>query len=320
SKLHQLLYRLEAFKYQRLCASISSARKLLILCIIHHLPLRVGCHANKLLVSPLKGLGRRRAAPHSMALYFKGEYVQNFKIAVAQVPSKDGEIDKNIEMHMRAISLAHKNAVSIIIFPELSLTGYDLEIASKQALTIDDKRLSTFHKAAIENDIFVVVGAPLIKIKEPEIGSIIFAPNGEISSYSKIHLHSGECKYFKPGKNYKIIEVQNQKVALAICADTNNPDHASACANAGATVYAAGVLFTENGYIPDTDMLASYAKKHEMLVTIANHNQNTGSWEPTGKSASWSSKGLLSKSSEQANSLVISQQINSEWVSEVFEI
>ncbi|WP_257282539.1 hypothetical protein, partial [Endozoicomonas sp. ISHI1] len=51
-----------------LCASISSARKLLILCIIHHLPLRVGCHANKLLVSPLKGLGRRCAAPHSMAL------------------------------------------------------------------------------------------------------------------------------------------------------------------------------------------------------------------------------------------------------------
>ncbi|WP_448217244.1 hypothetical protein [Endozoicomonas sp. 2B-B] len=73
SKLHQLLYRLEAFKYQRLCASISSARRLLILCIVHHLPLRVGCHANKLLVSPLKGLGRRCAAPHSMALC-KGRY------------------------------------------------------------------------------------------------------------------------------------------------------------------------------------------------------------------------------------------------------
>ncbi|WP_422138342.1 GNAT family N-acetyltransferase [Endozoicomonas sp. ALC020] len=82
SKLHQLLYRLEAFKYQRLCASISSARKLLILCIIHHLPLRVGCHANKLLVSPLKGLGRRCAAPHSMALAVLN---QNFTYYLMQI-------------------------------------------------------------------------------------------------------------------------------------------------------------------------------------------------------------------------------------------
>jgi predicted amidohydrolase len=47
----------------------------------------------------------------------------NFKIAVAQVPSLRGDIEANIETHIRAIKAASQSGVSYIVFPELSLTG-----------------------------------------------------------------------------------------------------------------------------------------------------------------------------------------------------
>lgn len=75
--------------------------------------------------------------------------MEKFKIAVAQIPSEEGNLDKNIELHMNAVELAQKYSVSIIVFPELSLSGYDLDMASRQALPVHDKRLSVFQEVDI---------------------------------------------------------------------------------------------------------------------------------------------------------------------------
>ena len=246
--------------------------------------------------------------------------MQNFKIAAAQIPSEKENIDANIQVHIQAVKTACMNDVSIIFFPELSITGYELEFSAKEAFEINDNRFDVFQNLAIENNIHIVIGAALKTDNIPELGAIIFSPDGSISSYSKIHLHSGESKYFKPGRTHKFLEVDGQKIALAICADTNYSAHAKACAQESATIYAAGVLFSKTGYAPDTNKLASYAKQHNMLVTIANHNRNTGGWLPAGMSAAWSQKGLLSKADQHSNSLVISQNIDNTWVSEVFEM
>lgn len=246
--------------------------------------------------------------------------MQNFKIAVAQVPSEKGNVEKNIQRHIDAIDSARKEKVTLIVFPELSLTGYEPELANTLAFSVDDVRLTKLLAAAIENRIWVVAGAPLKSGKSLDIGAVIISPEGFISTYSKMNFHSGEDQFFSESSEQKILEIQSHKVALAICADTNNPDHVKAYVENGATIYVAGSLITESGYTADTENLSSYAREHKILVTMANHNCPTGSWNPVGKSAAWSKDGLLAVASKTKNSLVISQLVNELWVSEAIEM
>ncbi|ROU02271.1 carbon-nitrogen hydrolase family protein [Marinobacter sp. R17] len=243
--------------------------------------------------------------------------MQNFKIAVAQIPSVKGRIEENIQTHIEAVECASAHAVSMIVFPELSLTGYEPQLAGRLAIKVSDARLQPFRDMAIQHRICVVIGAPLKSDDRPEIGAIIFYSNGQTDSYAKMHLHPGEEHYFRPGNEIKLLDIQNQSVALAICADTNSPLHARACADKGASVYVAGALIGGDGYVADTEKLSSYAREHKMLVTMANHNQPTGNWKPIGKSAAWDHGGCLAVASESTKALVISQQIDGHWRSEV---
>lgn len=243
-----------------------------------------------------------------------------FKLAVVQVPSEKGEIEINLQTHIKAAHIAAKNGVSLLVFPELSLTGYEGALAQALAMTTADERLLSLQKVAMKSDMHIVVGAPLKTHHLPEIGAIIFSPDGEMSSYSKMHLHPGEDQYFQAGHTKKLLDIYSHKVAMAICADTNHEKHAKAYAEIGADVYVAGVLITEGGYQADTEKLRSYAKEHDLLVAMANYNQPTGGWQPIGKSAIWDESGLLASADETENCLVIAEKIPTGWQSKVIAL
>lgn len=246
--------------------------------------------------------------------------MNNFKVAIAQIPSIKGNIKCNITTHLESISKAGEKNVSLLIFPELSLTGYEPELANSLAFDIDDFRLSELIEAAKKYDMFLAVGAPLKSENLPYIGIIIISPEGKTTTYAKMNLHPDEALYFSSGNSYSFIEIAGKKIAIAICADTNNPQHAKYCANNGANIYIAGVLITEKGYFADTQNLKKYAEDYGMLVAMANHNFPTGNWSPIGKSAIWDSSGLLEVASEKGRSLIIAEDSPSGWISEIVEI
>lgn len=246
--------------------------------------------------------------------------MKNFKISVAQIASVKGDVDENIITHLKAIEKASEIGVSYLVFPELSLTGYEPEIAENLAFSRTDKRLQPLIDSAIRNDINIGVGAPLQSSGLPKIGVIVISHIGTVGAYEKMHLHSGEEAYFDNGNSYNLITVGNTKIANAICADTNNASHARTCYELGAAVYVAGVLITEGGYDSDITAMAGYANEYNMLVAMANHNQPTGNWAPVGKSAIWSSTGLLACASESQNALVVAEKLNDKWSGQVFEI
>ncbi|WP_409526196.1 carbon-nitrogen hydrolase family protein [Nitrincola sp. MINF-07-Sa-05] len=246
--------------------------------------------------------------------------MQTFKIAVAQVPSNKGDVATNTATHLHAIKCASAQGVSCLVFPELSLTGYEPELASDLAFTHDDLRLQPFIDAAREYNISIGVGVPLATVQGIEIGLLFFSPAGEVTSYSKMHLHPGEDRYFSPGSEHHIETLHGVTIAHAICADTNQPQHARECAKAGAEVYIAGVMITAGGYEADTAALSRYASEHGMLVAMANHNASTGGWQPIGKSAIWTESGLLACANETQQALVVAEQTSQGWVGQVFEI
>ena len=55
------------------------------------------------------------------------------KIAVAQTKPVTGDIDSNIKNHITLATVAADNGADIIIFPELSLTGYEPSLAKQLA-------------------------------------------------------------------------------------------------------------------------------------------------------------------------------------------
>jgi len=54
---------------------------------------------------------------------------------LAQIKSKKGNIQGNIESHKKWIELAASEKADLIVFPELALTGYAPELAAEMATT-----------------------------------------------------------------------------------------------------------------------------------------------------------------------------------------
>jgi predicted amidohydrolase len=185
--------------------------------------------------------------------------------------------------------------VQLLVFPELSLTGYERGLAAELAIAPDARALQPLRDFAREVGVTTVVGMP-IRLSDASpvlIGALVLGADGSLGVYSKQHLHPGEEVAFAPGTGGSTLKIGTDTVALAVCADFSHASHAAAAARQGADLYAAGVLITENGYAPDTALLQGYACTHSMAVLMANHGGATGGWESAGRSAIWAADGRL---------------------------
>ena len=211
-------------------------------------------------------------------------------LAVAQTSSTRGDIEGNVKTHMRFAEAAARHGARLIVFPELSFTGYEPDIAATHSLTPDDPRLTPLRHLVEEHGMTIVAGAPYRSSEGLHIAAIVLQP-GRARVYTKHHLHHGEETYFKPGTTGLQIELEGERVSFAICADTTHPSHAEAAARAGATVYAAGVFITPTGIEADSAQLRGYAKDHKLVVLMANYAAPSGGFQTAGKSAIWDERG-----------------------------
>lgn len=216
------------------------------------------------------------------------------KIAAAQIKPVEQNTHSNIQTHLQMIDLAAKQNVELIVFPEMSLTGYERERAEQLSFTENDLRLDVFKEKAEANKMLIVVGAPIKIDSTLHIGSFIFLPDRTTSIYTKQFLHDGEEKYFTPSSNYNpLIEFQKEKISIAICADINNPLHAKQAYNRKTTLYIPSIFFTANGIAEGHTILSNYAKEYSMNVLMANFTGSSYGMEAAGQSGFWNNQGEL---------------------------
>lgn len=216
----------------------------------------------------------------------------SIRIAAAQAPSVAGDIAANLATHLRFIAAARAEGVQLLIFPELSLCGYELPLLRQCALAADDARLTPLRTAGMT----VIVGAPVLDAGATQtcIASIGLAADGATTVYRKQYLHDGEEVHAQPGPaGAHAHALHGQRYVEAICADTTHAAHAQAAADAGASLYVAGVLISEGGYAKDAALLRGYAAAHNMGVLMANHAAPSGGYASAGKSAFWAPGGAL---------------------------
>ncbi|WP_338131590.1 nitrilase-related carbon-nitrogen hydrolase [Serratia marcescens] len=83
-----------------------------------------------------------------------------FTLAAAQYPAAAADIACNLERHLEFVAQAAQQQVQLLVFPELSLSGYELADAAELALTLGDPRLQPLAAAAQSHQMTIVVGAP----------------------------------------------------------------------------------------------------------------------------------------------------------------
>lgn len=240
---------------------------------------------------------------------------QSLAIAAIQSISVKGDIAENLEHHLRLARVAASHGATFVLFPELSLTGYELAIADEIAIGCNDPRLGALRTLAQESGITIVAGAPIVADGgHLHIGALTFKPNGDLSVYTKQHLHSGEAEVFTSGAGGELVDLDGTKIALAVCADISQAGHAEQAARDGASVYAASVLITDAAYKAETGLLRHYAANHRMPVLMANHGAATGGWKPAGRSAIWDDVGNLIVAAPGASEcIVMAERKNGSW-------
>ncbi|WP_110601839.1 carbon-nitrogen hydrolase family protein [Salinicola lusitanus] len=238
-------------------------------------------------------------------------------IGLAQLSALAGDLDANLARHLAVVEAAARQGVSLLVFPELSLTGYEPDLAAVLAVSPRSERLAPLRAAARRYGMHVVAGVPLNGETRPRVGVVIVGPEGdEPMTYAKRYLHPGEEAAFEVGETQVVCELGGERVAFAICADTNAPAHAAECASLGATVYLAGALITAGGYDADTRRLAEIAERYAMLVGMANHNGTSGGMAAIGCSGFWTAAGPLS-TADGGDALVIATRQGDGWRGQV---
>jgi predicted amidohydrolase len=216
------------------------------------------------------------------------------KICIGQTNPQKGDIDKNIEIHKQLIQTAIEQSADIIVFPELSLTGYEPDLAKELATTQSDERLDTFQNLSDNNKIIIGCGIPTKIGNDIFISMIIFQPNKERLTYSKQYLFPSEIGIFTIGNNPLVIHFDSENtIAPAICYELSNPDHSENAKRNNANIYIASVLNSVNGIDEDIDKLSNIAKKHKMTVFMTNFIGQSGGYECAGKSSIWNDNGEL---------------------------
>lgn len=206
-----------------------------------------------------------------------------------------------MDNHKRFIDLAASNDAAMIIFPELSMTGYEPGLAKALAIYPDDKRLDDFQHLADSRHITIGLGLPLKSPVGITISMLVFSPHQIRQYYSKQYLHSDEEEFFVPGRGTVELIGDQPVIAPAICYELSVPQHSEQASQKGASIYLASVAKSAAGVDHAARTLADIARKYRMTVLMCNCIGPADNFTAAGTSSIWNDQGRLLAQLDQSS-------------------
>ncbi|WP_346857093.1 NAD+ synthase [uncultured Draconibacterium sp.] len=149
------------------------------------------------------------------------------KVTFAQLNYTIGDFEGNSEKIISEIEKSKEEGVDLVLFSELSVTGYyphDL-LEKKEFIQKAEDAVAVIAKSCV--GIAALVGAP--RINENERGkklfnSAFFLAEGKIQSvHNKTLLPTydifDEYRHFEPNRSFDVVEYKGEKIAVTICED-----------------------------------------------------------------------------------------------------
>jgi predicted amidohydrolase len=241
----------------------------------------------------------------------------SMKLCVVQTRPVKGDVPRNIARHLELVALAAAKGAGMVVFPELSLTGYEPTLAKELAMGPDDRRLDVFQVASDEREITIGVGVPTTCGAGVAITMVLFGPGEPRRTYSKKYLHADEEPFFVSGENFASFEVCGTRIAPAICYELSVAAHAEAAAASGAEIYLASVAKSASGVDQASRRLADIAMQYSMTVLMANSVGPCDNFESAGRSAIWNrDRALMGQLDDASEGILILDTATGEVVDE----
>ena len=147
------------------------------------------------------------------------------KLALAQTASHLGDVQANLEKHLEFIKQARSQKADLILFPELSLTGYVLEdLVPTVARRVDenDPVFKPLFKAS--QDLDIVVGFVDEDARHRfYIASVYLSGGKALHIHHKVYLPTyglfDEGRFFAPGDAVRAFDTRFGRAGILICED-----------------------------------------------------------------------------------------------------
>jgi predicted amidohydrolase len=192
-------------------------------------------------------------------------------IAVAQPWCVPYDVAVNAGTHAATVRSA---GARVMVFPELSLTGYELDAP---AITAEDPRLAPIVEACAQAGSLALVGAPVVgEAGRSHIAMLAVEGTGVTVAYHKMWLGTLESNRFTPGNKPAVLDVDGWRLGLAICKDTGIPQHASDTAALGIDAYVAGTVKSAEEVALQDERARRVATDHHVWVAVASFAGSTG--------------------------------------------
>ena len=166
--------------------------------------------------------------------------VKPLSVALAQVNPTVGDTAGNARKVADGIARARDEGASLVVFPELTLTGYPPEDLLLKTSFLDAARAALDELAGQTRGIVALVGFP--ERADDVYNSAAVLADGRVAGiYRKIHLPNygvfDEQRYFQAGSEPALFELDGVRIGVTICEDIWEPGPpATAEALAGAEV------------------------------------------------------------------------------------
>jgi predicted amidohydrolase len=210
-------------------------------------------------------------------------------VAVAQPFCVSHDIAANAATHAATVRSA---GARVVVFPELSLSGYELDAT---AIAADDPRLAPLVEACAEAQASALVGAPVLGDDgRVHIATLAIDGAGSTLAYRKMWLGDAEAERFAPGDAPAVHEVDGWRLGLAICKDTGVAQHAADTAALGIDAYVAGTVKSADEAALQVERARRIATDHRVWVAVASFAGSTGGGyaDAAGHSGIWRSDGV----------------------------
>ncbi len=207
----------------------------------------------------------------------------DLRIGLAQCDLRLGDVTANAEEHRKWIERARKEGVDLLVFPELSLTGYLLQdMVGDVALRADDPVLGKL--AADAGEMSVIAGG----IEESEehaqyIASFYMEEGAVRHVHRKVYLASygvfDEARFVGAGGSIAAADTRFGRLGLSICEDAWHPSMITTLLLDGAQLVvvqtASPVRDLREGEIPQNaltwvDTLRTYARLYGCYIAFCN--------------------------------------------------
>jgi len=153
--------------------------------------------------------------------------MQPFRVAVAQIAPTLGDLEKNLALHEKLARQAIAQSANLLIFPELSLTGYFLkDQVPSVALQADASALHIFRE--LSNRIAIILGFVEETPGHRFYNAAAYIEGGEFRHiHRKVYLPTygifDEARYLAAGERIRAFDTALGRMAILICEDLWHP-------------------------------------------------------------------------------------------------